>query len=166
MKDEQPDRLDLILNAAIRDYSNAEPRAGLELRILRHVQARPHKRFPWRRAWALVIAAIALIVLIALPARRAPLPPLALLPPPVPRAAQPVIPTPLIPEPSAQPRTSDHRSFRRSQEPGPLPLTAEERALLRLVQEHPEQAVAVLSQPAIGEFEALTIEPLKIEKLQ
>ena len=30
MTDEHPDRLDLILNAAIRDYSNAEPRAGLE----------------------------------------------------------------------------------------------------------------------------------------
>ncbi len=159
MMDEHPDRLDLIVNAAIRDYSNAEPRAGLELRILRHVQTRPHRRFAWRLAWAFVAAAIALIVLIALPARRVLPPPLALLPPPVPRAAQPGILTP----PPRQ-RTSDHRSFRRSQEREPLPLTAEERALLRLVQEHPEQAVAVLSQPA--EFEALTIEPLEIEKLQ
>jgi hypothetical protein len=103
-------------------------------------------------------AAIALMVLIALPARRVSPPVLALLPPPVSQAAQPA-----IPEPPRQ-RTSGHRTLRRGKDTEPLPLTAEERALLRFVERHPEQAVAVLSRPA--ELEALTIEPLEIEELQ
>ncbi len=174
MTDEHPDRLDLILNAAIRDYSNAEPRAGLEARILRQVQTRPNRRFAWGSGWALVMTAIALIVLIAMPARRVAPPRVAVLPPPVPQAAQAVIPAPLIPErlipesllpePHPRQRTSGHRSVRRSKEPEPLPLTAGERALLRLVQEQPEEAVAVLSQPV--QLEALTIKPLQIEELQ
>jgi hypothetical protein len=112
----------------------------------------------------MVVASIAVIVLIALPARRISLPRLALLPPPVPQAARPVIPAPLPPR-----RTSGRRSLRRGQEPQPLPLTAEERALLRLVQEQPGLAEAVLAQPGLdqpAELEALTIEPLKIEELQ
>ncbi len=155
MTDENPDGLDLILNASLREYSNAEPRAGLELRVLRHVRARPHRRF----AWALVVAAIAVIVLTVMPARRAEPPPLALSPPPVPQAVQPAIPAQ-----ASRERTSAHSPFRRSKEPEPVPLTAEERALLRLVQKEPEEAVAVLFEPA--ELEALTIEPLEIEGLQ
>jgi hypothetical protein len=158
MTNEQPDRLDLILNAAMREYSNAEPRAGIEQRILRHVQTRPHRRPRWTFAWAMVVAAIAVILLIALPARRISLPRLALLAPPVPQAARPVIPASLPPR-----RTSGRRSLRRSQEPKPLPLTAEEQALLRFVQEQPGLAEAVLARPT--ELEALTIEPLKIEEL-
>jgi hypothetical protein len=158
MKNEQPDKLDLILNAAIRDYSNAEPRAGFEQRILRHAQTRPHPRSEWRFAWASLAAAIALIVLIALPARRVSPHVLPLLPPPVPQAAQPA-----VPEPRRQ-RTSGFRTLRRSKDPEPLLLTAEERTLLRFVEKQPEQAVAVLSQPS--ELEALTIEPLEIEELQ
>jgi hypothetical protein len=150
MTNEPPDRFDLILNAAIRDYSNAEPRPGLERRILRHVQTRSHRLPRWRFSWALVVAAIAVIVLIALPTRRISLPRLARLPPPVPLAARPVIPALLSPR-----RTAGRRSLRRSQETQPLPLTAEERALLRLVQEQPGLAEAALSQPA--ELEALTI---------
>jgi hypothetical protein len=46
----------------------------------------------------------------------------------------------------------------------PEPLTPEERALLRFVQSQPEQAREVLSQTA--QIEPLTIEPLRIEKLQ
>ena len=159
MMNRHPDRLDLILDAAIRDYSNGEPRPGLELRILRHVQTRPRSRSGWRVAWALVVAAIALMVLIAPPSRRVSPPPLALLPPPVLQAAHPVIPAP----PPGK-RTSSHRSLPRSREAEPLPLTPDEQALLRLVRELPDQAVKVLSQPA--ELEALTIEPLKIEELQ
>jgi hypothetical protein len=162
MTNEHPERLDLILNAAIRDYSNPEPRAGLEQRIVRHVQTTPRRRPPWRFAWALVVAAIVVAaVLIALSARLVSPPVLALLPPPVPQAAAASSPIPASPP---KPRTSGHRSPRRGKDPGPLPLTAEERALLRLVQEQPEKALAVLSQPA--ELEALTIEPLEIEKLQ
>jgi hypothetical protein len=159
----EPDRLDLILNAAMRDYSNAEPRAGFEQRILqhvhpRHVQTMPHWCSEGSLAWALVVAAIVLIPLIVLPTRSLSPPVLALLPPPVPQVAHLPIPGPL------RRRNSDHRSVRGSKSPEPLPLTAEERALLRLVQEQPEQAWTVLSQPA--ELQALTIEPLEIEELQ
>jgi hypothetical protein len=160
MTNEHSERLDLILNAAIRDYSNPEPRAGLEQRILRHVQTTPYRHSPWRFAWALVVAAIVVVVLIAIPARRVSPPVLALLPPPVPQAAA----NSPSSASSPPPRTSGHPSSRRSKDPDPLPLTAEERALLRLIQEQPEQALAVLSQPA--ELEALTIEPLEIEELQ
>lgn len=154
---EQPDRLDRILNAAIRDYSNPEPRAGFERRILRRVQATPHRRFGSRFAWALLVPAVAAIVLIAFPARRVSPPVLALLPPPVPQAAA----SPPIPNPP--PRTSGHRSRPRPENPEPPPMTAEERVLLRFVREQPEKARAILSQPA--ELEALTIEPLEIEEM-
>jgi hypothetical protein len=157
MRNEYSNRLDRILNAALRDYSNAEPRAGLELRILRHVQTRPQKRSEWRLAWALVVAAIGLIVFIALPVRRLPPSRPALLPP-APQATD--LPGP----PSLQ--ISGRPSRRRRKDAEPLPLTAEERALLRLVQDQPGQAEAILSQPAEIEIEALTIEPLKIEELQ
>jgi hypothetical protein len=157
MPNEHPDRLDLILDAAIRDYSNAEPRAGLERRILRHVQTTPGRGSGWSFAWALAVAATALFVLIALPARHASPPALALLPPPVPQAVPLALPTP-----APRQRTSGHRSLRRK-DPEPPPLTAEERTLLRLVQERP---TALVFPSQSTELEALTIEPLEIEALQ
>ena len=158
MTNEYPDRLDSILNEALRDYSNVEPRVGLEQRILRRVQTAPPRRSRWRFAWALVPVAIALIVWIAVPTREVSRAVIPLSPPPVPSVAQAVIPG--LP----RPRTTGHRLRGRDKLPEPLPMSPEERALLRFVQKQPEQAWAALFQPA--EIQALEIEPLEIEELQ
>jgi hypothetical protein len=153
MTNESPDRLDLILDAAIRDYSNTTPRAGIDQQILRHVQTTP-RRPAFRLAWALVMAAIVLSATIALRIRDASPPVLALLPPPPPQVSD-------LPVPA---RNSMRQPLRRRKHPGPAPLTPEERALLRLVRQYPEQALAALSPPAGSG--PLEIEPLKIEQLQ
>ena len=92
-------------------------------------------------------------VWIVMPTRDVPLPVLSLTPPPVPAVAQVVYPK--TPSPAAKPRILPAAR--------PLPLTAEERALLRFVQSQPEQARAALVLSA--QIEPLTIEPLKIEEL-
>ena len=157
MMNEHPDRLDLILDAAIRDYSNAEPPAGFERRMLRQIQATRPRRSGRKFGWQLALAAIGLIVWIALPVRRVSPPALALLPPPVPRPVQ-------FPAPAPAPRRTRSRQSPRREDPEPFPVTPEERVLQRFVQEQPAQALAVLSQPA--GIKELTIEPLEIKELQ
>jgi len=56
------DKFDLILDAALRDYSNREPSAGFERRILLHNQAIP-RRLNWKFGWALAAITLAVVVL-------------------------------------------------------------------------------------------------------
>lgn len=147
--------LDSILDAALREYANREPRAGFEGRILRRVQSAP----PARRLWPKLLPALAVIPLaIAIlhrdPPRAQPLPPqisrTVEAPPPAMSPPQPVV---------KRRKLRERKTFAE-----PEPLTAEERALLRFVQSYPEQAREALSLSA--QIEKITIEPLKIEELQ
>jgi len=146
--------LDSILDSALREYSNHEPRVGLEGRILRRVQSAPNARRLWPKLLpALAAIALAIAILHRDPPKTQPLLPeisrTVETPPPV-FFQQPVVKRRKLPKrkPFAEPE----------------PLTAEERALLRFVQSHPEQAREALSLSA--RIEEITIEPLKIEELQ
>ena len=153
------DKFDFMLDAALRDYSNAQPRAGFEQRVLRHVQTAPPVRRPyWKLGWAMAAIVLVLVILLfGLPEKqpaheitRVAESPVQAIPQPVPIVAKAVKESRSLPKLDKFPR--------------PEPLTAEERALLRFVQTQPEQARAALSLSA--QIEEITIEPLKIEELQ
>jgi hypothetical protein len=145
--------IDENLDAALREYSNREPRPGIERRVLSRVQAPPARRSWWFAGW--VLAAAALLAAIALRHDQPKVQPV----PRISRVAQST-PAPQIPVHS----TIRHKVSEVKKFSAPEPLTAEERALLRFVQSQPEQAREVLSQTA--QIEELAIEPLKIDKLQ
>ncbi|HWE51501.1 MAG TPA: hypothetical protein VG273_17035 [Bryobacteraceae bacterium] len=159
MTNDHGDELDSILDAALSEYSNAEPRAGLESRILRRVQSAPPERQWWPIAGLALIAAVAaLIVFVRLPARDVPAA-LALTPPAVPPVAEVV-----FPKKTPASRPAVHRAQEAHEFPMPVPLTPEERALLRFVEQQPEGAREALVQSA--QIDPITIAPLEIEGLQ
>jgi hypothetical protein len=151
------DKFDLILDAALRDYSNREPRAGFEQRILRHVQtASPVRRSYWKFGWAMAAIVVALIIpRLDLP-KKAPVHEISRV------VKQPAPSLPPQPVPTVTKTIKKHSEPDKF--PEPEPLTAEERALLRFVQDRPDLARETLSQSA--RIEELTIEPLEIEQLQ
>jgi len=159
MTEERPDKLDLIVDAALRDYSNAEPRAGFEQRIFRHVQAAPAaRRSYWQFGWAMAAIVLALVILrLDLPKKQPVQEITRVIKQPVP--TPPPLPVRTVAKPvkrrSSPPKTDKF--------PEPVPLTAEERALLRFVQDRPDLARETLSLSA--QIEDLTIEPLQIEQL-
>ena len=136
-----------------RDYSNAEPGAGFEQRILRHVHSAPMVRRLWPNLLpALVAIAIVIVFLHRDSPKTEPSPQIirTVETPPQAMPSQPVVKRRNLParKPFAEPE----------------PLTAEERALLRFVQDRPDLAREALSQSA--HIEEITIEPLKIEEIQ
>jgi hypothetical protein len=149
-----PENLDAILDAALHGYSNAEPRPGLEQRVLRRIQTAPGvRRSWWKFGWAAAPVCLAFFFWMVWPTRDVPRAVLSLAPPPVPAVARVIYPK--TPARDAKPRILRAK---------PLPLTAEERALLRFVQEYPEQARAALVLSA--QIEEIAIKPLEIEALQ
>ena len=50
--------IDEKLDAALREYSNREPRPGMERRVLSRVQASPARRSWWWTGWVLTAAAL------------------------------------------------------------------------------------------------------------
>jgi hypothetical protein len=162
-----PHDLDSILNAALREYSNREPRQGLEHRILRHIETTggsietrsPARRWWWWAGGVLVTVWLAVLAVHTGRTKVEPIPPL--------RAQAAKSPVTLLP-PAPAPRVVKVAGKRRrlpklEKFPEPAPLTPAERALLRFVQSQPEQARQALSRSA--QIEELTIEPLKIEAL-
>lgn len=146
---------DRNLDAVLREYSNPEPRRGIEQRVLWRVQGTPVRRPWWWAGW--MLAATALVAVALLTNR-----------PQAPIRLDARLPAASIP-PSTNAAGSRMSTVRRRlpnvrKLSPPEPLTPEERALLRFVQSQPEQAREVLSQTA--QIEPLTIEPLRIEKLQ
>jgi hypothetical protein len=77
---EKNDPLDELLDSALAQYSSAEPRPGLETRILAHVRhagaTTPSPGRNWRWLWAGAMAAAALVTLVLLAGRhsRVPMP--------------------------------------------------------------------------------------------
>jgi hypothetical protein len=165
MNSERRDGLDPILDGALRDYSNREPRTGFEQRVLGRIQSsRPMRRSSWWIGWVLVPVLMAAIILSAITAgndrpKAQPLPPITrvaqspgqpLAPAPVRKAARVIGKRGKLPELD---------SF-----PEPEPLTAGERALLGFARSEPEQARELVAD--LAQVKALTIDPLKIEELQ
>jgi len=70
---EKNDHLDELLDSALAQYSSAEPRPGLETRILAHVRqagaTAPSPGRNWRWLWAGAMAAIAVVTIVFLAGR-------------------------------------------------------------------------------------------------
>jgi hypothetical protein len=151
MSRDQRDDLDLILDAALRDYSNVQPRAGLEQRVLRRMHA-PAPR-PW---WLVVPIFAAATLLVVFGTRRTDVATLSLHPPPM-------LPAPLVaiarPVAHARPRGLP----RLDRFPQPEPLTPGELAFVRFIQARPDQAREALVMSE--QIEPLDIEPIKIAEL-
>ena len=58
------DALDRLLDGALAQYSQVEPRAGLEERVLANLRSQPAHR-PWWM-WVAIPAAVAAVVLVAI----------------------------------------------------------------------------------------------------
>ena len=151
MEPERGEQIDRWLDAALKEYSNTEPRSGLEGRVLARVQA--ERDMPARDAWwrwpmlaAGTTAALAIGVFLVEQFRPVP---------PVPIARVMTAPT-VVKTSSARGsqkvragRPHDSRrdagatNPRREQFPSPAPLTEQEQILARYVDEHYQHAVLV-----------------------
>ena len=155
MNGDARDEFDRRLAAALAEYANVEPPAGMERRILARVRdAGAGRRFVWWR-WATVAVPALACVVAVLVYRDSPViepPQVALVTPPAPVLVRPVVKKVLRPVPAPLPR--------REVFPTPSPLSAEERALVVLVAQSAEKAVELLTP-----VEPKPIEPIRIEQL-
>jgi hypothetical protein len=149
--------LDRVLDAALARYAAAEPRAGLEERILANTRAehaRPADRVWWR--WPLAAAALALFAVVVGLAWRWGRPPqsLAKHKPTAVEAAQgtgtqvakhgtnPALPIPVrrTTQRRPQPAPALAANPKLDQFPSPQPLSEEEKILASYVDQYPERA--------------------------
>ncbi|MCE5306786.1 MAG: hypothetical protein LLG20_04015 [Acidobacteriales bacterium] len=156
MNGDERGELDRKLDAALAEYANIEPPAGMEQRILARVrEAGGSGRIHW---WRWVAAAVpALAGLLAVFVYRdlppvAPPSPVALSVPQAPALVRPVVKRVSRPRPAPLPK--------REVFPTPTPLSPEERALLQLVAQSPEKAREVLTPVEPKPIEPIVIEPL------
>src|SRR5438874_2522533 len=74
--------LDDLLDRSLAQYSNVEPRAGLENRILAGLASRNERAWQWNWKWTTVIAAACLVIALVLMFReQRPKPTIAKAPP-------------------------------------------------------------------------------------
>ena len=168
-------KLDQWLDGALKQYCEAEPRAGLEGRIFANLRAANEKPVAWWSWWAAVVAATMFaimaaiylgnghgaakkIALVQVPANFQPLRPVI-------TATEPTLVGPLpaaLHKERVQPRRklpSARTEPGLEQFPAPRPLTSQEQLLVRYVRERPEeakreaQAQAELFQQDLVEFE-------------
>lgn len=149
--------LDRILEAGLGSYSDAEPRIGLERRVLAHVRSNGRRRV-WWFGWAAVAAAAAVMMAVALRSPHEP-------PKPAPLVAQIPAAELKVSAPSAPPvvarRIARPRPAPLPKEnvfPEPSPLTREERALVAWANKAP----ALFEKPSMAPLE---IPEIKIEPL-
>ncbi len=150
---EQEQKLDQWLDAALRQYGDVEPRAGLEGRVLARLRAEQEKPAPsWRTGWVLLAATTAAVLafgayFIGRPSGKSTVPaPIAkVMNPPV--AVERSVPRARIAAPVGAGRPHDRRRDagaaippKREQFPSPAPLSEQEKLLARYVSEYPREA--------------------------
>lgn len=162
MQTPDKDRLDLWLDKALRQHGDAEPRAGLESRVLASVSARRRERAGMGRAWILggvAVVAIAAVVLFK-PSARPPLNPpnnggLAKITPPslvLPATRAPVFHAAERSAPKLRHASPLHalnasaESPRRVHFPSARPLAPQELALARYAVSYPAEAALIAKE--------------------
>ena len=178
-EDERNHEVDTLLDAGLARYSSAEPRPGLENRILAGLRAQPQpsRWLDWRRAGALATAAVALVIVILFFRQPPPpMPPQTATSRPAPVAPAPPTPTPPVAQPPRTAKASAPRSLSPVQQarvesprletfPAPAPLSEQERLLLLFARQTPQEAV-LMAQARNRPTEPLGVVPLQpIEKL-
>ena len=177
--------VDELLDAGLARYSAAEPRPGLEQRLLAGLkqQPRPSLWLDWRWAGALATAAVVVVIVIFFfhqpPAPELPTQTATSKPAP----AAPTIAAPPAPAPAAQPvgasrvaKTTTRRAAPRVEQaraelprletfPAPAPLSEQERLLLLFTRQTPQEA-SLMAQARNQPTQPLGVAPLQsIEKL-
>ena len=156
------DELDQIVERGLRSYTDAEPRPGLEQRVINRVrEAREARSLKWLR-WAIVVPVFASLLIIAITfwPKREHAPEFHGSPPPIAKAVSglPVIPK-LAETIVRRPRSQRLPLPRGQQFPTPAPLTEQERALLAFAIGTPR------GQEALVSGEKRLSEPLEIAEI-
>jgi hypothetical protein len=171
---------DELLDAALARHRSADPRPGLEGRVLAHLRAEPRPA-PWFRwGWLPALASVAALMLAVgafyaarrgvvpervspMVARTAEQPPVAAPPAPAELSVPPRQPRPAVPrleQPQPVQVAVVVASPRRPQFPTPAPLSEQEKLLLRYVSETPKEILlATLTKRR-------SLEELRLEELQ
>jgi hypothetical protein len=144
MRNDEPEALDRALDRALGQYSNVEPLAGLEQRVLNRVLSRERKRAPFAR-WALAVGVAVVAIIGAAVWRMRPAPHAVVAG----QARRPVVL-------AAQRRVAPRRLKTR---PGParrtVRLSPEERALL-----------TPAAQGALLDLQQRGAEPIQVEEIR
>ena len=160
------DELDRRIDSALVGYSDAEPLAGLEERVLRRVRAATRRRM---LGWAAAIVVAASVVVTAIVVRTP-----HHSDPPTYRVGVPAVmrPAPVVEKPRVVAvRRAKSRAVRArrlpklEQFPAATPLTGEERALRAFVAHHPAEAQQVFAELQKSN-EPIEIQPIQIPPLQ
>jgi hypothetical protein len=164
MENNHRDDLDRMIDAALPAYSDAEPLAGLEQRVLSRIEiagsaSRRRVWLPWAIAASIVMAAA--VSTIALRTKRRTSPQIAVvmrapeLPkaPPIQQVRQVSTQRPRRPSPKALPKQERF--------PAISPITSQERALLALVTQHPAEA-----RQAFADLQKRNSAPIEIQTIQ
>ncbi len=154
MRDDEKNELDRRLDAALAEYASVEPPAGMEQRILARLQeAEAKPRLAWWR-WAAAIPALACAVAVFVyrDAPRIEPPRVALTTPPAPVLSAPLTKRASRPRPVRLPKLEVF--------PTPVPLSAEERALLMLAAQSSEKVRELLTPAEPKPIEPIEIEPI------
>lgn len=159
------EELDRRIDSALGGYSDAEPVAGLEERVLRRVRVSTRRRMlGWAVAFAAAAALVVTVIVVRTPHHVGP----------TYRVGVPAVmrPAPVVEKPRvvtvrrAKPRAVRARRLPKLEQfPAPTPLTAEERALVAFVEHHPAEAQQVFAELQKSN-EPIEIQPIQISPLQ
>lgn len=177
MSEDKEKFVDEVLDKALANYSHAEPRLGLEGRVLARLEEQKTARAGWWK-WAWVPAAAALLIAgglyLSRPAPPSPTAPSAAVKPnppviaPAPKTNSTVIqaakakPHPRLTS-QAAPKVAQ-AAARLPQFPAPQPLSEQDRLLLAFVRTQP-QAAAQQAKTAAEPLAEIKIQPLEIPPL-
>ncbi len=159
------DKLDELIDSALASYSGAEPRLGMEARVVSRVRATRVRRrmLEWGLAFG-VASAVVVVALIRTEPRTISKPVdvarvmSAQERPPTIRPVAKLRPAMRARRPQALPKLE--------QFPSPMPLTAEERALVAFVERDPTEAQQVFSDLQKRTDGLVEIQPIQIAPLQ
>ncbi len=164
--DNRRDELDRMIDGALADYSDVEPRVGLEERILnraRVARARRRRMFAWGLAFA--VAASVVVVGIGIRTEQRPVP----KPAAVVKAANVAPPVPAIKRAARIParvRAKRPKALPKLEQfPAPTPMTAEERAFVAFVKRDPTEAQQIFAEMQKRD-EPIEIQPIQIPPLR
>jgi hypothetical protein len=165
------DELDKLIDGALATYSNAEPLAGLEQRVLDRVriaEASRRRRWRWAAILATPVVAASLLVIFAPKPKPAPGPVAVVATPPAP--APPAVATSTPVQTAARRIVKPRRRApapelpKRNLFPTPSAPTVEERLLVELARSSPE---LLLARPVDEiEIKPIQIAPLRIDGAQ
>ena len=149
--------LDRLLDSALASYSDAEPLAGIEERVMRRVVGSKRRPSLW---WLGAAVPVAACLLVLLTSREVVAPPKLPVPPRPVEVAQ-ARPEPVVVRQQPTPRRLRRpRAAKQDQFPAAAPLTGEEQRLLQLVAVAPEALRPAPLTPL--EIKPIEIKPLDI----